>query len=286
MKTSVSSYSFQRLLNSGEYTQLGLIGLARSMGFDAIEFTDLMPGKESVTDYAKRLREESEKKNLPVINYTIGADFLNCESIDKQIEDLYKQVDIAVLLGAKGMRHDATSGFKADRAIKGFDEALPILADGCRRVTRYAKSKGIATMVENHGFFCQDSLRVARLVTTVADANFGTLVDIGNFMCADEKPNISVGNVAPFAKHVHVKDFHFKDGNGDNPGEGFFKTRGGNYLRGAILGHGAVPVRQCLSILKSNGYDGYVSIEFEGMEDNIPALRIGLANLKGFIENI
>ena len=61
-----------------------------------------------------------------------------------------------------------------------------------------------------------------------------------------------------------------------------FQTRAGNYLRGTVIGHGNVPVKQCLSILKSAGYDGTVAIEFEGMEDPVDAVRIGLANLKRY----
>ena len=73
MKTCVSSYSFQPMLSSGELTQLQLIGKVKEMGFDGIEFIDLMPEDGmSVEEYAKRLRDESEKKNLPIVNYTIG----------------------------------------------------------------------------------------------------------------------------------------------------------------------------------------------------------------------
>ena len=71
MKTCVSSYSFQPMLSSGELTQLQLIGKVKEMGFDGIEFIDLMPEDGmSVEEYAKRLRDESEKKNLPIVNYT------------------------------------------------------------------------------------------------------------------------------------------------------------------------------------------------------------------------
>ena len=78
MKTCVSSYSFQPMLSSGELTQLQLIGKVKEMGFDGIEFIDLMPEDGmSVEEYAKRLRDESEKKNLPIVNYTIGAELLN-----------------------------------------------------------------------------------------------------------------------------------------------------------------------------------------------------------------
>jgi sugar phosphate isomerase/epimerase len=116
----------------------------------------------------------------------------------------------------------------------------------------------------------------------VGHKNFGVLLDMGNFMCADENPTYATGVLAPYIKHVHVKDFHFKNGMGPNPGDGFFKSRGGNYLRGAIVGHGNAPVDQCLEIIKSSGYDGHISIEFEGLEDPIKGTSMGLKYLKKF----
>ncbi len=284
MKFSVSSYSFQRLLNNGTYTQLDLIKIVKDMGFDGIEFIDLMP-PEGVTDaeYAVTLCKEAKKQGIEIVNYTIGADFLGEKGWEAEAERLFGQVDIAEKLGAKGMRHDATGGFKGeDKKYKSFDSALPILADGCRKVTEYAAKKGIATMVENHGYFCQDSDRVEKLVNAVAHPNFGLLIDMGNFLCADDEPAKAVGKVAPYAKHVHAKDFHIKSGCGPNPGDGFFRTRGGDYLRGAVVGQGNVPVYQCIQTLKRSGYEGYVSIEFEGVEDNLWAIKTGLENLKRY----
>ncbi|MBR6620670.1 MAG: sugar phosphate isomerase/epimerase [Clostridia bacterium] len=284
MKFSVSSYSFQRLLNNGTYTQLDLIKIVKDMGFDGIEFIDLMP-PEGVTDaeYAATLRKEAKKQGIEIVNYTIGADFLGEKGWEAEAERLFGQVDIAEILGAKGMRHDATGGFKGeDKKYKSFDSALPILADGCRKVTEYAAKKGIATMVENHGYFCQDSDRVEKLVNAVANPNFGLLVDMGNFMCADDEPAKAVGKLASYAKFVHAKDFHVKSGSGPNPGDGFFRTRGGEYLRGAVVGQGNVPVYQCIQTLKRSGYEGYVSIEFEGVEDNLWAIKTGLENLKRY----
>ncbi len=286
MKTCVSSYSFNQLLKNGEHTQLTLIKEVKNMGFDAIEFTNLEPTDGlSTTDFAQLLREESDKQKLPIANYTIGAELLNCPSLDDEVARLFEQVDIAAILGVKGVRHDATGGYKGiDKTYKSFDQALRVLVEGCRRVTEYAGEKGIVTMVENHGFFCQDSDRCEKLVTGVAKENFGMLLDMGNFLCADEAPELAFGRLAPFAKHVHCKDFHVKSGQGLNPGAGFFTSRAGNYLRGAIVGHGDVPVLQCLSILRKNGYEGYVSIEFEGIEENKMAIETGLNNLERFID--
>jgi sugar phosphate isomerase/epimerase len=93
-----------------------------------------------------------------------------------------------------------------------------------------------------------------------------------------------VGVAARYAFHVHAKDFHFKSGMMPDPGEGWFRSRGGNWLRGAIVGHGDVPVLPCLAVLKRAGYDGTVSLEFEGMEDPILGITIGYNNLKRFVE--
>ena len=161
-----------------------------------------------------------------------------------------------------------------------FDDILPIIAEGCRRVTEYAQTKGVRTMVENHGLMVQDSARVTALYHAVNHENFSLLTDMGNFMCADENSAIALGNALPYAAHVHAKDFLFKSGDGENPGEGFFGTRAGNYLRGAIIGQGVVPVKQCLRLLKRANYDGWISLEFEGMEDCITGCRVGLDNLR------
>ncbi len=285
MKYSVSSYSFAQITSSGERTEKGLIALANEMGFDGIEFAGIsVPDDEDKIEYAKSLKAEADRHGIEIVAYCIGADLLKG---DEEIERLKGEVDVCEALGCKLMRHDATGGYAADeRGGRGFNNALPVIIDGYRKVTEYAKTKGIRTAIENHGFFCQESDRVEAIINGVHDGNFGALVDIGNFMCADEDPAKAVGKVAPYAMHVHAKDFHFKSGEEFVPADGFFMTRGGNYLRGAIIGHGTVPVLQCLRTLKNAGYNGYVTVEFEGMEDCKKGVASGLKTLKKIDELI
>ncbi len=288
MKVSVSSYSFQRLFSNGSLTQMDCIAKTKEMGADAIEFVDILPHDgSSREEYAQKLREECARVGLAISNYTVTADFLHGSNgdLDAEVERVKKEIDIAAILGATGVRHDATWGF-APGEYQSFASVLPRLAEGCRRVTEYAQTKGIRTMVENHGFFCQDSDRVEKLVQAVNHSNFGLLCDMGNFLCVDEDPVHAISRTAPYAFYAHAKDFLVKSGSGPNPGKGFFSTRGGNYLRGTIIGHGAVPVRQCLSILKTAGYDGTVAIEFEGMEDVLEGISIGIENLRRYMEEI
>jgi sugar phosphate isomerase/epimerase len=288
MKIGVSTYSFQSLMASGQMTQFETIKKAKEMGFDVIEFSGLRGAEgESEESFAARVKEECNRVGIEIGNYTIGADLINGSGGDfeAEVERLKSQVKIAAILGAPGMRHDATSGFKAGyQGPKGFDNALPTLIKGCRAVTEFAESLGIRTMVENHGFFCQDSERVEKLVNGVNHKNFGLLIDIGNFLCVDEDPAKAVGRLMPYAFHVHAKDFHIKPGTVVNPGDGWFCSRAGNFLRGSIIGHGGVPVVQCLGLVKKAGYNGTLSIEFEGMEDPLKGIAVGLKNLKRFIE--
>lgn len=170
------------------------------------------------------------------------------------------------------LRHDVTGGLPADRKLgRSFDALLPKLAERIREVTKYAEQKGIRTMSENHGFFAQDSDRIEKLINAVGHPNYGALIDCGNFLCADEEPTHGVGVLAPYAFHVHAKDFLRKSGMETDPGEGWFRSRGGNYLRGTVIGHGEAHIAQSVGILKRAGYDGYVTVEFEGMEDNLTA---------------
>ena len=288
MRIGVSSYSFSRLVQAGTMEQKAVIAKAREIGFDVIEFAAIdVPEGKTLPDYARELREEAARVGIDIVNYTIGADFLKGSGGDLQAEiaRVRGEVDVAEILGVSGMRHDASSGWPAGHAgPRSFEAGLPRLAEGCRGVTEYAAGKGIKTMVENHGFFCQDSIRVEQLVTAVDHPNFGVLIDMGNFLCADDDPATAVGRLMPYAFHCHAKDFHLKPGTDASPGEGWFQSRGGNYLRGAIIGHGNVPVVQCLRIMNKAGFEGVLSIEFEGLEDVLMGIQAGHDNLRRFVK--
>ena len=287
MKVCVSSYSFNRLMVKGEMTQLDTVKKAKELGFDGIEFADIRPdGDMSKEEYAKLLKAEADKNELPIISLVFGADLINGtagRTPEQEVEYVKGMIDIGAYLGVQIIRHDVLYSFGP---FKSFDALLPTLAARVSKISEYAKTKGIKTSVENHGFICQDPDRCERLYNAVESDNFGLLCDMGNFLCVDADPAKAVSTVAPYAVFAHAKDFYVKAGNTDNPGAGYMTTRGGNYIKGTIVGHGDVPVKQCLKILKRAGYDGFVSLEFEGMEENIEALTIGLANLRRFISEL
>ncbi len=284
MKIGVSLYSFGKL--RAELGLWKLIDKVAEMGFDGVEFSEdeLNWFNGYDVEVAKEIKAYCSERGLDIVNFCQTADFLKNDP-SETFNTLKKYIDFAAAAGSPCLRHDISGGFKftGRKYSIGYDDALPIVATQIRKVTEYAQSVGVKTCTENHGFFSQDALRVEKLINTVAHENFGMLVDMGNFMCADEDPVKSVSITAPYAFHVHAKDFYFKPGYEIDPGEGWFTTRANNRLRGAIIGHGDAHIYQSIQILKKNGYDGYVSIEFEGHEDKIDGIRQGKDNLKRFI---
>ncbi len=284
MRLAVSSYSYARLMESTGASYFDICDHAKKTGFDAIEFLPLDVkyggGLSTAEALADSLREHCRALGLDICAYTVSADFLSGSGGDprREAERLKGCVDMAERLGAELMRHDVA--WRLAGEAKSYRDVIRAAAPYILEVTEYAASKGIRTCTENHGFLMQDAGRVEELILAVGHPNFGWLVDMGNFACADQDSAYAVGIAAPYAFHVHAKDFLIKPGMHMDPGAGWFRSRGGNYLRGTVAGHGMIPVAQCVSILKKVGYDGYLSLEFEGMEENLPAVDAGYAYLK------
>ncbi|MDR3145082.1 MAG: sugar phosphate isomerase/epimerase [Treponema sp.] len=278
MKIGVSSYCFERLLRGGSYTLFDAIAYAKKTGFDAIEFTEFQrPAGLSLEDLAGKIRDACDAAGLVIANYAVSADFLygSGGDIKRETARVKESVDIAKILGVPGMRHDSGWGFKDRTLGRNYRDAIRIMAPAIREVCDYAAAAGIRTMCENHGSFMQDSTRMEDLVLAVDHPNFGLLVDIGNFMCADEPSLQALPTVMPYAFHVHAKDFLWKPGREPKPDNSWFPTRAGNHLRGTILGHGEVAAAQCIEYIKKSGYDGTISLEFEGPEEPLDAIRRG-----------
>lgn len=279
MKIGVSSYSFSQRLRTGEMTQLDAVKKAKEIGFEAIEFTDLQPPEGvSNLEYARQIREEAKKCGMEISVYVVGADFAkgSKEEIAAEVARVKTKVDEAKALGVTKFRHDQMWNYNGFRS---FDAAFPTLVECTREITEYAEKLGIRTMSENHGYIAQDPDRMERLAAAVNHPNYGLLIDIGNFLCADVCSVEAVSRLANLAFMVHAKDFKKIDFYAYN-GEPAIKTRASNYLKATVIGKGDVCVEQCLDILKQAGYNGYIDVEYEGADDCMEALKESVAFLR------
>ena len=281
MKIGLSTYSLNRTIREGEMDVLQAVEWIAAQGGEHVEIVPIDFELTEESDLADRIRETAKTLGLDISSYTVGANFIQEteEAYEAEVQRMLKEVDMGHRLGVSLMRHDAASRPREESSIENFEKDLAKVANACRRIAEYASRYGITTSVENHGFHVQHSDRVQRLVQAVNRPNYKTTVDVGNFLCVDENPVAAVGKNMRLASMVHLKDFYWRPGDREM-GEGWFQTAGGNWLRGAIVGHGDIDMRAILREIKRSGYDGYLSVEFEGMEDCRLGSRLGLENAR------
>jgi sugar phosphate isomerase/epimerase len=291
MKLSVSTYSLSRWRKEQNKTLEDTIEWIAQSGVKGIEFSGLdEKAQADPIGRATELRERSERAGLKVVSYCVGAELLTPRPRQKEtVEATKRQVDVAAALGVPSMRHDVTRGFgdnaKGLRIPKTFEAVLKHIVPAIREITEYGASKGVKTSLENHGFYMQQSTRVEKLIKAVKNPNYGLTIDLGNFLCVNENPVSATKRLAKYAFMAHTKDFHIKEKE-KSPGAGWFNTPTKIALRGAIAGHGEVDIPAELKLLKKAGYDGYLSLEFEGMEEPTKAVTLGLEYLRKQLEGM
>jgi sugar phosphate isomerase/epimerase len=281
MKLGISSYSLFGALKSGEMDILDVIEWVAELGGEHIEIVPVGFSLDDDPGLISAIVNKTREAGIEISNYAIGANFItsNDEEYEQEIERVKKQVDIANQLGVKLMRHDVAWRPPAEGSIAQFEEDLPKLVHACQIIADYASNYGITTSIENHGFYVQSSERVQTLINHVNKENFKTTLDSGNFLCVDEDPVSAVKKNISYSSMVHFKDFYVRPSY-KNPGNGWFKSSTENHLRGAIFGHGDIDVYEIVRVVKASGYNGYISIEFEGLEDCKLGAKTSFENVK------
>lgn len=285
MKLCVSSYSLSRWRRENKKTLEDSMKVVAGLGVPAMEFSGLAGSRHTrVTDtveLAKRVRAEATKLKLDIPSYCVGGELMvTGTALKDEIARRKKEVDVAAALGARSTRQDVTRGFPEKwTGPKTFAAALKHIVPALREVADYGQEKGVVVTLENHGFYMQESLRIQKLIETVNHENYRLTLDMGNFLCMNEDPVQAVERLVKYAVMVHAKDFHVRPKK-MMPPSGWFATPTPIALRGAIVGHGEIDVVAELKLLKKAKYNGYLSLEFEGMEEPDKAVELGLEFLR------
>jgi sugar phosphate isomerase/epimerase len=282
IKIGFNSYSYHKALVNGKMDVFALIDEVAKLGAEHIEFS---PGTtlpfNGNDEYIQKVKKACADAKLEISSYTVGANFVkeNLDEVRAEIERVKTEIDTAAALGVTRMRHDCGWRPAAEATFEMFEKEYPLFVDCCGQLADYASQFGITTSIENHGFYVQGSERVKRIVLGVNRDNFRTTLDVGNFLCVDEDPASAVMNNINIASHIHFKDFVIKHKKPLQV-EGYITTAHNNYIHGAVTGDGDVELEKITSIILESGYEGYLSIEFEGWEDPMFACPRAFKNLK------
>ena len=303
MKLGMSCYCLDPAMAAGRMTIDDVIDYAVAHGCEHIEFVPfhlafVTPEQELDLELIEHVRKKCESAGIEISTYSVNADLLKTDPAEeaKEIERVKRHIDAAQKLGLSRMRFDVASFRRpfSTNTIYNFNQEFPQMVRNGTLLCDYAAERGITIVMENHGFFINGSDRVLRLIEAINRPNLKMTVDVGNFLCVDEDPVAAVKRCLPLAEMIHLKDFYirkkellpdqtemFNCNNGS-----WFETMGGKMLRGAILGQGDVDIWEILRTIKHSGFDGYISLEFEGMEVCEQGAEISLAMAKAILAKV
>ena len=314
MKLGISSYSLNTRLRTEEMSLFDVIDWAKEHDCAHLELVpfSLPLLKEDGTvdyDYVKRVRDHAEKVGMPLSAFSLNACVIKptADERKRELDRIRMYMDMAHFLGIKKMRHDTCSGQHPNgiNTPEQFEKDFPVFVDAVRELADYAATLGMSTTLENHGLYVNGADRMVRLLNAVDRPNVGMTLDVGNFLCVDDRPEVAVAKCIKYADMIHLKDFYIRKKDRMLPQDGMYTAgakpakpyvmptpeefrkmppslgyvgtaSGLNILRGSILGQGDMDIWAILKTVKDAGYDKEVSIEFEGMEDCVAATDICL----------
>ncbi len=281
LKTCITNYSFARSLRAGEMTVEGFCDFCGQAGFEGVELISYF-WKDKEAEL-KALPKWLKRNRLKLAGYGTRSNFLSRkpEEIEQSLQNIREAVADAKRIGAKVCRVFGGS------SIQGWttEDALAQVVASFRQLTPEAENAGVTLVVENHGGFPATADEVLAVIEGVDSRNFASLFDTGNFIGAAEDAAKAAKKLAPYVKHVHVKDVKkFPAGSS----QGWKAPRADYHLEGCVVGEGVVPNKEAIAALKAGGYDGYLSIEAEGPEHEDEQQRVlaGLTNLRRWIREL
>ena len=278
MRTSAMSHSFFRQFAAGEITLDGFFGYCAELGLDGVEISThhIPKGKEEV------FLTQAENRGFAVAAVDLVCDLVHSNRRDrtKAAVGVFPWVDRLagtrtglLMLSPGGMKQ----GFALDR-IRSF------IIDGMRQIVDYAASRSVKICIENHGGWATLRGKISHMTEFVEKVPGLKLVfDTGNYLLAAEEPTEALRKLCSHIAHVHIKDFAVINKR-DNARPHLFCPEGRSFWPVAA-GEGVVPFGDIISLLKTRGYDGFLSIEYEGEETSpLEALRSSLAYIRSLVE--
>ncbi len=147
------------------------------------------------------------------------------------------------------------------------DEVFRITCDNYRQCLSWAEDYRVIINVEPHGPYTNDPDFMLRLFRHFDSEWLRCNFDTGNTFIAGHDPLKYLETLRPYVSHLHIKDVSAelaKAARGEETGIGSSIVPVGG-------GVNATHIRDCLAHLHRTGWDGVVSIECHGSDDNTAA---------------
>ncbi len=256
IKLHLQTLSYKNAVVSGKRDLHGMIDLAADLGFDGIDFEDR---QFASTDgpYVESLRLKALHRGLNISYIGViggfgddrhGGDIGHFRHICRWI-DVCAQMDVPLVRVLGG--HIPAGQTE--------EQAWPWLRDWFRRITDYARARRVVVGLHNHnhGMFPATGPQIIRMLDEISDEYLSHIVDVGQYRGS---PGASGGTkgvadaahdfygyirqTAPRAVAARAKIYRIRTGEEQ-----------------------WIDYRRVLSILKESGFNGPLSVVFEGWDD-------------------
>ena len=241
---------------------------AGQLGVDGLEMYNLF-FKDMGDMFLDEVRKKCEEFGLALPMMCFSPDFTNPD-LEKRLEALAKQkeaIDLTAKLG--GMFCRTLSG--QNRPELDRKKAVRWCVEMIQEAVAYAEEKGIIINIENHykdGYweypeFALRSEIFLEIIEQIDSPYFGINFDPSNTIVAGEDPIQLLEKIKSRVVTMHASDRYLMNGSLEDlrkiemdPLHGYAKS-----IQHGIIGRGLNDYDAIFQILKSAGFDGWISIE-------------------------
>ncbi len=163
----------------------------------------------------------------------------------KSLDEIKRYADLCELFGTKYIRL-----FGGKIGEKSWEQAIEEAATRSEKIIGILKNRDIKAVIETHDDW-MSGVHFRKLMEKVQSKFLGVLWDVNHpFMFINELPEKTWQEMGQWVFHTHWKDSKIAEGSQ----HGFLPC---------LMGEGVLPLRDIYRMLKDDGYQGYLSLEYE-----------------------
>ena len=255
IKLSLQSLCYRDTFNAGEIDLFGMIDKANEYRLDGIDI-HFAHFASTDRDYLEEVRMATLKAGLHICYIGVSNNFgMEGDEQQAQIENMKKWIDVADAMGTQMVR--SFGGWVPEGQTE--ETIWPRIVSATKEVAEYGASKGVVVGLHNHNHGCAPATgeQVLKILDEVNNPYYSHILDTGQYRGS---PGASLGErgvegmehnfygsieaSAPRAVHVRAKIYRIASGSE------------------AWLDYDRI-----MKIIKSVGFNGWMSVVFEGQDE-------------------
>ena len=255
IKLSLQSLCYRDTFNAGEIDLFGMIDKANEYRLDGIDI-HFAHFASTDRDYLEEVRMATLKAGLHICYIGVSNNFgMEGDEQQAQIENMKKWIDVADAMGIQMVR--SFGGWVPEGQTE--ETIWPRIVSATKEVAEYGASKGVVVGLHNHNHGCAPATgeQVLKILDEVNNPYYSHILDTGQYRGS---PGASLGErgvegmehnfygsieaSAPRAVHVRAKIYRI-----------------------ASSSEAWLDYDRIMKIIKSVGFNGWMSVVFEGQDE-------------------